>query len=433
MCHHHRSGQMDKGYSWIVCFMGFLIQCVVAGQFNSAGIIFAALLDEFKANRAQTAWVTSIASGTAIAFGIVPAILGNRFGSANVIILGGVICAVGLVSSSFVGSVHPLYITYGLLWGFGQCLCFCSSLFVLPRFFEARLGLANGIVFLGAPIGSLILSLVIQELVSNVGLAKTFQILGGMHVAPVLCGIVIKLIPSPSEANQRTLDHGKQATGFDLSLFKKADYMTFVGALCLFMPAYLIPLVHLVRLARDSGASPNKAAFLVSFTAFGSIPSRPIFGKLMDHPRVNRITALQLTLLAISVSVTLVPISTKYEWLATFAFLFGFLEGCFVISMPLIVQGLVGSEKLSAALGSLFCFMGIPTVAGPSIAGWIYDSSDSYTVAFFCAGGISIISTCVLFLVPLFQTNSLPKQKQSENDIHFVESFNETTLKDTNL
>ena len=54
MCHHHRSGQMDKGYSWIVCFMGFLIQCVVAGQFNSAGIIFAALLDEFKANRAQT-------------------------------------------------------------------------------------------------------------------------------------------------------------------------------------------------------------------------------------------------------------------------------------------------------------------------------------------------------------------------------------------
>ena len=90
-----------------------------------------------------------MASGTAIGFGIVAAILGNRFGSANIIILGGVICAVGLFSSSFVGSIYPLYITYGLCFGFGQCLCFCSSLFVLPTFFQARLGLANGIVFVG--------------------------------------------------------------------------------------------------------------------------------------------------------------------------------------------------------------------------------------------------------------------------------------------
>ena len=146
--------------------------------------------------------------------------------------------------------------------------------------------------------------------------------------------------------------------------------------------------------------SPSRAAFLVSFTAFGSMPSRPIFGRLMDHQRVNRITALQLTLLAIGALVALVPISSSYEWLATFAFLFGFLEGCFMSSMPLVVQSLVGSKKLAAGLGTLFCFLGIPTVAGPSIAGWIYDISESYTVAFLCAGGITLVSICILFLVP---------------------------------
>ena len=45
------------------------------------------------------AWVTAMASGTAMGFGIVAAILGSRFGSANIIVLGGVICAVGLFSS----------------------------------------------------------------------------------------------------------------------------------------------------------------------------------------------------------------------------------------------------------------------------------------------------------------------------------------------
>ena len=98
--------------------------------------------------------------------------------------------------------------------------------------------------------------------------------------------------------------------------------------------------------------------------AFGSVTARPLFGKLMDHPRVNRVITLQLTLLAISVSMTLLPVATNYEWLATFAFLYGFLEGCFVIAVPLIVQELVGNNRLAPALGSLYCFVSIPEMAG---------------------------------------------------------------------
>ena len=182
-----------------------------------------------------------------------------------------------------------------------------------------------------------------------------------------------------------------------------------------------------VRLAKDSGADSTKAAFLVSFLAFGSITARPLFGKLMDKRGVSRITALQLTLLCISVSTTLVPIATNYEWLATFAFLYGFLEGCFVISVPLIVQDLVGDSKLAPALGSLYCFLSIPETTGPSIAGWIYDRSESYSVAFFCAGGITILSTCILFIIPLFKTNSFSKGRTREV-VLFLECNKETII-----
>lgn len=165
-----------------------------------------------------------------------------------------------------------------------------------------------------------------------------------------------------------------------------------------------------VRLAKDSGVASGKSAFLVSFMAFGSVTARPLFGKLMDHPRVNRVITLQLTLLAISVSMTLLPVATNYEWLATFAFLYGFLEGCFVIAVPLIVQELVGNNRLAPALGSLYCFVSIPEMAGPSIAGWMYDESQSYAIAFFCAGGITIVSTCILFMISSHQTNSSSKR-----------------------
>ena len=132
----------------------------------------------------------------------------------------------------------------------------------------------------------------------------------------------------------------------------------------------------------------------------------------MDMRCINRLTALQITLLFLGVSTTLVPVATNYEWLATYAFLFGFLEGCFVISLPLIVQDLVEDSKQALALGALFCFRSLPMAAGPSIAGWIYDTSHSYDVAFLSAGAITIVSTCLMFLVPLFKDRSLSKRRE---------------------
>ena len=184
-----------------------------------------------------------MASGSMYAFGMVPAVLGNRFGFANVIIFGGLVCAVGLFSSSFVGSIYPLYLTYGLVWGFGSCLCYCSALFVLPKLFRARIGLANGIVFLGAPVGSLVLSSVIQKLVSDMGLANSFRILAGLQLVLVLCGFVARLIVSPKQ-DQQNLNSNNFS--FDWSIFKNKAYLMLMGSLCLFMPAYLIPYVHLV-------------------------------------------------------------------------------------------------------------------------------------------------------------------------------------------
>ena len=178
-------------------------------------------------------------------FGMVPAVLGNRVGFANVIIFGGLVCAVGLLSSSFAGNIYILYITYGLVWGFGYCLCYCSSMMVLPKYFRVRIGLANGLVFLGAPAGALILSPVIQKLVSSMGLAKTFRVLAGLQLILVLCGFVTRSI-LPPQNEQSTLKDNDKKTSFDWSIFKNKGYLTFVGALCLFMPAYLIPYVHLV-------------------------------------------------------------------------------------------------------------------------------------------------------------------------------------------
>ena len=116
---------------------------------------------------------------------------------------------------------------------------------MLPRFFRARIGLANGVVFLGAPVGSVVLSSVIQELVISTGLTKTFRVLAGLQLVLVLCGLAIKLIPSTPELDQPKFNNRRRKTSFG-SVFKNKGFVTLVGSLCMFMPAYLVPYVHLV-------------------------------------------------------------------------------------------------------------------------------------------------------------------------------------------
>lgn len=213
--------------------------------------------------------------------------------------------------------------------------------------------------------------------------------------------------------------HGQSISFWDALHSLRGLYSTYTnteerGYLSFFYSDFSIFFLYgQVRLAEDSGIDPIQAALLINFVAFGSVIVRPFFGKLMDMRYVNRLTALQITLLLLSVFTTLVPIATNYEWLATYAFLFGFLEGCFVISLPLIVQDLVEKKQQAFALGSLFCFRSIPMTAGPSIAGWIYDVTQSYNVAFFSAGVVTVLSTCVMFLVPLFKNRSYSKQRET--------------------
>ena len=66
-----------------------------------------------------------MASGSMHAFGMVSALLGNLLGFANVIVLGGLACAVGMFLSSFATNIYLHFLTYGLVWGFeiGRASC----------------------------------------------------------------------------------------------------------------------------------------------------------------------------------------------------------------------------------------------------------------------------------------------------------------------
>ena len=47
----------DAGWAWFVCGTTFLMELFVGGMITSSGVIYAALLDEFKKSRAETGMI----------------------------------------------------------------------------------------------------------------------------------------------------------------------------------------------------------------------------------------------------------------------------------------------------------------------------------------------------------------------------------------
>lgn len=131
----------------------------------------------------------------------------------------------------------------------------------------------------------------------------------------------------------------------------------------------LSPYLSKVRLATEEGIDPFRATLLIGIMSVGSTLGRLIFGKVADHPRVNRLYLYQISFLMIGISNTLCPVLTSYTGLVIYSTVFGFFEGCYVLLAPVLTGDIVGRDKMAHGVGVLFALKSVPLTLGPPIAG----------------------------------------------------------------
>ena len=171
----------------------------------------------------------------------------ERFGCRIVTICGGLICIAGLLLSSIVTSLIPLYFTYGVMFGSGTSLCYFPTIIVLSKYFKRRIAVVNGLVTAGSGVGTLVIGPVVQALFLRFGVANTFRIVAGIFSLILLCGATFRPVPAKySQYNDRT-NRGRARRLFDWTIFKNKGYVIWITSLATFQLGYFVPFVHLVR------------------------------------------------------------------------------------------------------------------------------------------------------------------------------------------
>ena len=101
-------------------------------------------------------------------------------------IIGCLTCALCLTIASFANSLFVLYVTFGVLGASAAC-AFISSLEIVRKCFDKRKSIAIGIASTGQGLGTMVLSQVLQSLVTALSWRNSLRIVAG---ALVLNGIL---------------------------------------------------------------------------------------------------------------------------------------------------------------------------------------------------------------------------------------------------
>lgn len=167
------------------------------------------------------AWIGSLAIGITYMAGPISTSLCYRWGCRVVMCLGSAIFLASMLITSFAPQLSVMYLTYGVLFGFGASCCYFSSFYVLIIYFNKYLALANGIAAAGVGAGTMAISLMIDKLIASYGLRIAFQGMAGLSVLLFLAGLTF--IPMDSKEEEKLCEK--------VSLVKKREENKTLGRL----------------------------------------------------------------------------------------------------------------------------------------------------------------------------------------------------------
>ncbi|BBH34839.1 major facilitator superfamily permease [Pseudomonas sp. St290] len=299
--------------------------------------------------------------------------LADRFGAAKVVLIGGVLYAVGLVFMGMADSPWSLSLSAGLLIGIGLSgTSFSVILGVVGRAVPPeKRSMGMGIASAAGSFGQFAMLPGTLGLIGWLGWSAALLALGLLVALIVPLVSMLKDAPLPVVGHEQTLAEALREacshSGFWLlavGFFVCGFQVVFIGV---HLPAYLVDQ-HLA-----AGVGTTVLALVGLFNIFGTYTAGWLGGR-MSKPRL--LTGLYL-LRAVVIGLFLwLPVTT------TTAYLFGVAMGLLWLSTVPLTNGTVatlfGVRNLSMLGGIVFLFHQLGSFLGGWLGGVVYDRTGSY-------------------------------------------------------
>ncbi|XP_038068176.1 monocarboxylate transporter 13-like [Patiria miniata] len=396
------------------------LNCLLwCGLDKALGVMLPSLTEQFATKMWVIGWIVFIRSGFIHLIGPVAGPLGVKFGSRNLITVGGFTVGLSIIAASFSTSVTPFAIIL-ILGAFGVSFTDILTRSIIGRSCSKNYALAIGIGSSGYALGTFAFAPFTQLLLDTYGLRGALLILGGLSMHLGVCGALLRSPQIDGRTNYQPLsskdeDPGssneddpadgnsrpgaeKDAIGcFGLAVCSRSSFWIATSLyLCNRLVADLW-LIYFVAHAESKGFSARDAVTFTAVAGLASVVFKLITGLIVDRGWFKLRPALILLTIVNTVTFADAPwVSSYWLMMVNSALCFG-TNGGICPLMDLLTRDVLGVELLLSAISWMEMMTAISFFSLGFYPGKIYEQTGSYDWAFVSMGLISILSLVALF------------------------------------
>jgi len=391
-------------YGYFIVALAFVVMVMMWGTSYSFGVFFQPLLEEFGWTRAMTSGAFSLSLLLLSLFGTVAGRLTDRFGPRLVVTGCGFFLGLGYLLMSQVSSIWQLYLFYGVIIGIGMSTAFVPLVSTVARWFVRRRGLMTGIASSGLSVGTLIMPPFAYWLIATYDWRTSYMVIGSVALVSIILAAQF-LRRDPGQIGQSAYGEDERPkTGKarvpGLSLQEAIQTQPF-WMLCVAMFCFTLGLgailVHIVPHAVGLGVSSANAVIILAVIGGAGTLGRVIMGSACD--RIGNKLSLSLGFALLSVSLFWLLSAQKLWLLYLCMVIFGFGYGGISAVISPIVAELFSLSSHGAILGVINIFGEGGSAIGSVLAGYIFDATGRYQMAFLICGTMSTIGIILTLLL----------------------------------
>ncbi len=388
--------------SWLILAAAFATFAVSAGLMQSYTVFLVAFVQIFAWSRAETSIpysVSQIVSG--VSAPLVGALV-DRLGSQRLVLLGGGLLAVGSIGSAFSGALWQVVGLYGVVMTIGaNCLGMVVFVPLISRHFVQRRGTAVAVLQSANGAGRALSAPFAQLLISGFGWRSAYTVQGvvmAILVVPLAmlfrgADRVAQPAPPPPADGQPV---ARQNWTLREAMRTPHFWLLFTVYLCTGLGSFLVSL-HQLAFAVDHGFDKLYATWVLGMGSLLAMPGIIVTGVISDYIGREASALIAYGVSIVGVVFALFITGPGDAWLLWLhACFFGLTWGARGPAITAKTADLFPGPRLGTILGVITLGTGLGSGLGSWGAGFIFDVSGSYRLAFLLSIA-SYLTGCVAF------------------------------------
>jgi MFS transporter, OFA family, oxalate/formate antiporter len=391
--------QRSSDRRWIILVGAFITFALSASIMHAYTVFLVAFVETFRWSRADTSFAYSVSQLVGGFSAPLVGIMVDRLGPRRLVLIGGALLLLGLLGTAQATTLWEVVLLYGVVMTLGaNFLGLVAFVPLLSRAFADRRGMAISVVQSANGIARGISAPLAQLMIDGIGWRAAYVAQAVAMAVMVLPLAAFFRQPAAPPTAAPTVAIAAPVRDWTLgeAMRTRQFWLLVVVYLCTGLGSFFVSL-HQVAFAIDQGFDPLYAAWVLGMGSVLAIPGTIVTGTISDRIGREMAAILAYGVSILGVVAALFIAGPGDGWLLwVHACLFGLTWGARGPAITAKTADLFGGRQLGTIVGVITIGSGAGSAIGSWGAGFIFDVSGSYRLAFLLSIA-SYLAGCVAF------------------------------------